>query len=190
MTRQAVGADSTRLVAINATVHRQLDLRLRWRTCAICYVAVTGLALDLPGNDVRLMRKVNVRRQLEKPAPGNLLASLCILPDLFFLRAFGQRRLVAKNTSFSSRSSGMCGGLKKAVAGGAFKLIINVLLMIEGYRLSYRLARRPCNQEPAARHEQENQKNQTQEVCTNHRNIPDSPSRLWKRPLSINNCRA
>lgn len=142
MTRQAVGADSTRLVAINATIHRQLDLRLRWWTCAICYVAVTGLALDLPGNDVRLMRKVNVRRQLEKPTPGNLLASRCILPDLFFLRALGQRGLVAKNTSVGGRPPGACRGLKKAVAGGAFKLILNdVLLMIEGYRLSYGLAR-------------------------------------------------
>jgi hypothetical protein len=69
----------------------------------------------------------------------------------------------------------MCGGLKKAVAGGAFKLIINVLLMIEGYRLSYRLARRPGNQEPATRHEQ---KNQTKEVRTNHTDFPNSRSRL------------
>jgi hypothetical protein len=69
----------------------------------------------------------------------------------------------------------MCGSLKKAVAGGAFKIIVNVLLMIEGYRLSHGLARRPGNQEPAARHEQ---KNQTKEVRTNHTDIPNSRSRL------------
>jgi hypothetical protein len=136
---------------------------------------VAGLALDLPGNDVRLVREVNVPGQLEKPLPGNLAASLRITTDLFFLRAIGQRRLVAKHTSFSRGSPGMRGSLKKAVAGGAFKIIIDVLLMIEGYRLSHGLARRPGNQEPAACHEQ---KNQTKEVRTNHIEFPYSRSRL------------
>lgn len=179
MTGKAVDACATGLVTLNATIHRELDLRLRWRTCAIGNAPVTGLALDLPGDDVRLMRKVNVRRQLEKPTPGNLLASRSILSHLFFLRAFGQRRLVAKDTSISGRPSGACRSLKKAVAGGAFKLIIDMLLMIEGYRLDYGIARWPRNDKSSARHEQKDQ-DQTKEVCTNHRNIPDSRSRLEK----------
>jgi hypothetical protein len=57
------------------------------------------------------------------------------------------------------------------VAGGAFKLIINVLLMIEGYRLSNGLARRSGNHESSAHHKQ---KDQRKEVHFSHGRIPNS----------------
>lgn len=55
MTGQAVDAGTAALVAIDATIHRQLDLRLRGRAGAIPDAAVTGFAIDLSRYDVRLV---------------------------------------------------------------------------------------------------------------------------------------
>jgi hypothetical protein len=122
-------------MAGEAIVHNQFDLGSLWRTDAFTDVAVAGLTLNLRVDDMRLMRKEHVFRQLIEPAPSNLLTARGILPYFFFLGGLSEWGFMTKHARLESRLSRNRQFLDRIVATGALDPLLKVFFMIEGERL-------------------------------------------------------
>jgi hypothetical protein len=127
-------------MAGEAIVHSQFDLGSFWRTDAFTDGAVAGLTLNLRADDMRLMRKEHVFRQLIQPAPSNLFASRGILPYFFLLGGLAEWGFMTKHARLESRLSRSGRLLDGIVATGALDPLLNVFLMIEGERLNDRVS--------------------------------------------------
>ena len=132
-------------MAGDAIVHSQFDLGSFWRTDAFTDGAVAGLTLNLRADDMRLMRKEHVFRQLIQPAPTNLFAARGILPYLFLLGGLAEWGLMTKHARLEFRLSSSGRFLNGIVATGAHDFFLKVFLVIEGERLNNRISVGLCN---------------------------------------------
>ena len=145
MTGNTINRYSPASMAGEAIVHSQVDLGSLGRTDAFTDGAVTGLTINLPGDDMRLMRKEHVFRQLIEPAPSNLFAARGILPYLFLLSGLAEWCLMTKHARFESRLSSSGLFLDGIVATGAHDFFLEVFLVIEGERLNDGRSVGSCN---------------------------------------------
>ena len=122
-------------MAGEAIVHSQVDLGSLWRTDAFTDGAVAGLTLNLPGDDMRLMRKEHVFRQLIQPAPTNLFSTCGILPYLFLRGGLSEWGFMTKHARLEFRLSRSGQFLDGIVATGAHDFFLKVFLVIESERL-------------------------------------------------------
>jgi len=136
MTRQAIVACLSLLVASHTPAHGHLDKRPCGRFFSLGNIVMTGLAFNLRKNDMGLVRiKDMVRLSIDTP-PGNLFSFFRVLPDFFLFRTFCDRFLVTLQTDAAVRYSreGLC--FIVFVTRVAFQTLIDMFFMVKSDRLS------------------------------------------------------
>jgi len=124
------------VVAVHAPIHRHIHPRLGGGSLALSDISMAGLTWKLPQPHMPTVGKEDVIGFSVNPFPGNPLSFLGKLSDLFLFRALCDGFFVAFHADANIRHSGKVLGLEIGMAGVTFQPLFEVLLMIEGNRLS------------------------------------------------------